>query len=67
MPHTTGRSYDHKKNKLINNKPGSPTEDTGNPGEKYEEIKETYCSNKAQHIPHQENFSYLTPRTWAAP
>jgi hypothetical protein len=25
--------------------------------------KETNCSNNAQHVPHQENISYLNPRT----
>jgi hypothetical protein len=29
----------------------------------YEEKKERNCSNKAQHVPHQENISYLNPRT----
>jgi hypothetical protein len=27
--------------------------------------KETNCSNKAQHVPHQENISYLNPITWS--
>jgi hypothetical protein len=30
----------------------------------YREIyEEKNCSNKAQHVPHQENISYLNPRT----
>jgi thioredoxin reductase len=31
--------------------------------DKYEKRKETDCSNKAEHVPHQENISYLNPRT----
>jgi hypothetical protein len=29
----------------------------------YIKEKETNCSNKAHHVPHQENISHLNPRT----
>jgi hypothetical protein len=31
--------------------------------EKKKKKKETNCSNKAQHVPYQENIAYLNPRT----
>jgi hypothetical protein len=30
---------------------------------RYMKEKETNCSNKAQHVPHQGNIFYLNPRT----
>jgi hypothetical protein len=30
---------------------------------RYMKKKETNCSNRAQHVPRQENISYLNPRT----
>jgi hypothetical protein len=69
---TTGHTYDHKK-KIIN----KWTLMSNNSQRlnisfkmlcvvivRYMKKKETNCSNKAQHVPHQENISYLNPRTW---
>jgi DNA replication protein DnaC len=57
---TTGRAYDHKKkmNKFIINKDERIIQDAVRC---YREIYEEK-RNKAQHVLHQENISYLNPR-----
>jgi hypothetical protein len=55
---TTGLSCDHKKNKLIINQNFLCVVIV-----RYIKKKEANGSKKAQHVPHQENISYLNPRT----